>query len=678
MERSPATSAAEGVEGSVPLGGSIRTPEEAADALGTDPRFAGFQVRSLSVTVGDRYVEIDLANGDLTLAWPDLWQDRAKLASHLLRARSGYSPLLLLGTDDEFESFGTDSLRDQGDVTLVGLPIGRERLAVLLRNHREMCRLRRTAAEGEIETDRYQYEIEELSTIGRALSSQRNIGKLLALILEKAREVTGADAGSVYVVEGGDEDARRTLRFKVSQNDSVKLDLTEFTLPVSAQSIVGRCVLSREVLNLADLYSLDEPGTGNNPWGFKHNRAFDEKIRYQTRSMLTVPMIDAGNRVIGVIQLINKKRRREEPLASAADFDTKVIPFDARSQNLAATLAAQAGISLENALLYDEIRDLFEGFVHASVTAIESRDPTTSGHSQRVADLTIALAEATDRTTTGPFTDYHCNWDELKQIEYAALLHDFGKVGVRENVLVKAKKLYDHDRDLILARFDYIKKDLEAEAHRKKVHLLMTAPSRDEAVHQIGLLDEEYAGRVREIDEYVSFVLKANEPTVLEQGGFERLADIAKRTYKDGRGEEHPFLRQTEVETLQILRGSLTVMERMEIESHVSHTYNYLRRIPWGRVYRNIPEYAGSHHEKLDGTGYPRRLKGQQIPVPARMMTISDIYDALTASDRPYKRAVPRDKALDIIGFEVKQGKVDSDLFQIFIEAQVWEKVTPG
>jgi HD-GYP domain-containing protein (c-di-GMP phosphodiesterase class II) len=624
-------------------------------------------------SAGGGFIELDIGAGSVVLAWPEIWRDRARLGPHLTRARAGYSPLVLMGTDDDFAAGAIEHLRDEGDLAACALPVGPERLILLLRNYRELCRLRREAAEGELQADRYQFEIDELTSIGRALSSQRNLDKLLPLILEKARDVTGADAGSIYVVEGEDDTERR-LRFKVSQNVSVKLDFTEFTLPVSEKSIVGRCVISREVINIPDLYKLDEPGTGNNPWGFKHNRAFDEKIGYQTRSMLTVPMIDAGSNVIGVIQLINKKRRPEDLLRSPEEFDKRVLPFDARSSNLATTLASQAGISLENAMLYDEISSLFEGFVRASVTAIESRDPTTSGHSQRVADLTVGLAMVTsENIQTGPYAGYRATDDELKQIEYAALLHDFGKVGVRENVLVKAKKLYEGDLALILSRFDYIRRDLDADIERRKVQALLEG--RDHSL--LDMLDEEHAARLKELDEYIAFVLKVNEPTVLEQGGFERLADIARRLYKDPRGGDQPYLKPHEVETLQILRGSLTVTERIEIESHVSHTYNYLRRIPWGRAYQNIPEYAGSHHEKLDGTGYPRRLKAEQIPIPARMMTIADIYDALTASDRPYKKAVPRDKALDIIGFEVKAGKVDDDLFRIFIDAKVWERLTP-
>jgi HD-GYP domain-containing protein (c-di-GMP phosphodiesterase class II) len=650
-------------------GGAIRTLEELIEVLRSDPRFAHYAVSHAE----KGWVEVRVPDGVVELVFPELWTDRRRIEPHLTRSRSGYVSLVLVGTDEEFEQGALSLLRDDGDITALSRPIGRERLMVLLRNLREHLRMRREAAEGELTKERYRFELDEINAIGRALSSQRDIDKLLALILEKTRQVTGADAGSVYVVEGEDEQIhKRTLRFKTTQNDSVRLDFTEFTLPVSEKSIVGRCVLSREVINIPDLYKLDDPGTGNNPWGFKHNRDFDTRNRYQTRSMLTVPMIDAGDQVIGVIQLINKKRRPEVLLHSADDFDRVVVPFDARSAELASTLASQAGISLENALLYDDIRQLFEGFVRASVTAIEQRDPTTSGHSQRVADLTVGLAKVTDRIDHGPYADWALGYDDVKQIEYAALLHDFGKVGVRENVLVKAKKLYEADRELLLARFDYIRKAVEAEISEKKLRYVLES-SRDEALARLDLVDGELAARLKEIDDYVAFVLKANEPTVLEQGGFERLADIAKKSYRDPRGQEQPFLRPHEVETLQILRGSLTVKERIEIESHVSHTYNFLKTIPWGRHFKDIPEIAGAHHEKLDGSGYPRRLAAEAIPVPAKMMTISDIYDALTASDRPYKRAVPTDKALDIIGAEVKQGKLDAELYRIFVEAKVYQ-----
>jgi HD-GYP domain-containing protein (c-di-GMP phosphodiesterase class II) len=655
---------------------AIGTTEDLLRAIESDPDFRAYTVR----TQGPGFVEIALeTRAGAVLCWPEVWRDRSRLAPHLLRARCGYIPLVLLGSDDEFAAHSAALLRQEGDLALHVLPLGRDRLRILLANYQELCRLRREAAEGDLLSDRYRYELDELCAIGRAVSAERNIDQLLALVLEKARFVTGADAGSIYVVddpEDGIAAESPTLRFKVSQNESVKLDFKERTLPVSEESIVGRCVIERQVINIPDLYRLDEPGEGNNPWGFRHNRAFDDRVGYQTHSMLAVPMIDAEEQVIGVVQLINRKRRPEAVLQHADDFAQWVVAFDARAEELAAAVASQAGVSLENALLYNDIRRLFEGFVRASVTAIESRDPTTSGHSQRVADLTVGLAKVTAAVDQGPYADFSVTYDQVKQIEYAALLHDFGKVGVRENVLVKAKKLYEPDRQLLLARFDYIRKAMEAEKSQAKLRYFLEL-SRDEALVRAGQVDAELEARLIEIDDYIAFVLKANEPTVLASGGFEKLIEIAAQKFSDARGQETAYLLPHELETLQVPRGSLTKKERLEIESHVSHTYNFLRRIPWGRAFKDIPLIAGAHHEKLDGTGYPRGLHAAAIPAPARMMTIADIYDALTASDRPYKKAVPAEKALDILATEVKQGKCDPELFRLFVDAKIWHTVLP-
>jgi hypothetical protein len=346
----------------------------------------------------------------------------------------------------------------------------------------------------------------------------------------------------------------------------------------------------------------------------------------------------------------------------------------------ATSLASQAGIALENALLYDEVKTLFEGFVRASVTAIESRDPTTSGHSERVAVYTVGLAKAIGRVDTGPYRDLSYSVDDLKQFEYAALLHDFGKVGVREHVLVKAKKLYEHQRDMILQRFELIRRGFEVEGLRKQVEYL-TARDRDRTLEQWaamgGELERDMAAKLAEMDEFITFILAANEPTVLAQGGFERIADIASRQYLDRLGIARPFLAPEEASALQIQRGSLTDAERDEINSHVVHTYKFLSEIPWGRTFKDVPEIAGAHHEKLNGRGYPEGRAADAIPIPARMMTISDIYDALTAKDRPYKKAIPNDRALSILETEVKQGLLDAELFRVFCEAKVWEETAP-
>ncbi len=515
---------------------------------------------------------------------------------------------------------------------------------------------------------RYRYELGELLQIARAMTTVRDVDQLLGVILEKSRFVTGADAGSIYIVEtqknhgSGD---RPVLRFKLTQNDSVTFDSREFTMPLSDRSMAGAAAVLKRPLNIQDVYDLPPSST------FRFDPSVDRRTGYTTRSMLVAPLISQRDEVIGVIQLINKKRDPSAKLLTRADFDANVLAFDDRSEELLGMLAAQAGVSLETAMLYGEIQRLFEGFVTASVEAIESRDPTTSGHSRRVADLTVALARIVDGETTGPYAHARFSPEDLRELEYASLLHDFGKIGVREKVLVKAKKLYEDRLELMRSRFDYVAKSMEAELLARKVRLLETGASRD----QIEALDQELAKRRTDLDAAWEAVLSANEPTILSSGDFARIEALAKETYHDPRGEVRMLLQEPELECLRVSKGSLTQQEFDEIRSHVSHTFRFLSRIPWGKSLARVPVIAGSHHERLNGTGYPSRLRAEAIPVQSKMMSVSDIYDALTASDRPYKKAVPVERAIDILEFSVKDGHLDPELVRIFKEARIWERV---
>jgi HD-GYP domain-containing protein (c-di-GMP phosphodiesterase class II) len=658
----------------------VGSPDDLVGAVSRDRRMAGYRVRRQ----GDGWVELEVVAHRarmpvlLVIAWPNVWKDPAQLQPHLVRARSGNYGLIVVGGDDEIEGSQLASMPGDTDITAETSPIGMTRLLLVLRSRADAIVQRMAFANGDLELERSRHENEMMIKIGRALSQERDITKLLAIILKHARDVTNADAGSIYIVEGHDEDIlKRKLRFKVSQNDSRDLpDASRVELPLSAPSIVGSCVLSSDRINIPNLYALDAPGTGNNPWGFTHDRSFDDQNRYQTRSVLVVPMISARNEVIGVIQLINQRAKGWIALDLPSDFEDGVVPFDEISETYIFALASQAGIALENMLLYGEVKTLFEGFVKAAVTAIESRDPTTSGHSERVAKLTVNLAIAVNETDSGHFREVRFSPDDLIQIQYAGLLHDFGKVGVRENVLVKAKKLYEHERQLIMQRFQLIKRGYRIEGLESKVRYLMEA-SRDQVAAQLAAIDAEIVGKVAELDEIIRFILLSNEPTVLEQGAFERVSEIAAMSWRDDGGGSAPFLTSIEASCLQIRRGSLSEEERIEINSHVEHSARFLRRIPWSRTLRDVPDIAGSHHEKLDGSGYPNRLRGEQIPIPARMMAISDIYDALTASDRPYKKAMPMDRALDILASDVKRGQLDSDLFDVFVAAQVWTRPPP-
>jgi response regulator RpfG family c-di-GMP phosphodiesterase len=268
----------------------------------------------------------------------------------------------------------------------------------------------------------------------------------------------------------------------------------------------------------------------------------------------------------------------------------------------------------------------------------------------------------------------HFTPTHLQQLEYAGVLHDFGKVGVRERVLVKAKKLYDEDLRNIKLRFAFIKKALEADHAERKLRVAMELGKPDLAA-RLTEIDVELGRKMDDVDDALSFVTRVNEPTVLDQGGFERLVEIARLVYMAPDGERRPYLEPEEVAALQVRRGSLTEVERVEIERHVVHTENFLQKIPWGRSYADVPRIAAAHHEYLNGSGYPNRLPGKDIPVESRIMTIADIFDALTASDRPYKKAVPIDRALAIIESEVKAGKCDPELFQVFVGGEVYKRV---
>jgi HD-GYP domain-containing protein (c-di-GMP phosphodiesterase class II) len=553
---------------------------------------------------------------------------------------------------------------NRGVCALLSDEPGSEELVVALHQAFELMETRARSESRGKWLNRYRYELGELIEIARAITTEREIDKLLGLILEKARFVTGADAGSIYVVEGDDPDlSRNQLRFKLSQNDSLTFDSSEFTMPLSPRSMAGYVALEKKTLRIEDVYEMP-PGS---PFGF--DRSFDQKTGYRTKSMLCTPLVSSKGRVIGVLQLINKKRDHTRKLLSVDDCERLVVAFDERSEELLATLAAQAGISLENAILYEEIRGIFEGFVRASVDAIEARDPTTSGHSRRVADLTVGLALAVEKSDSGPYREVRFRREDIREIEYASLLHDFGKIGVREPVLVKAKKLYPHELLAIRQRFDFASRTIEADVLARKLRLIERGAGPDDLAE----LDRELALRRAEVEDAWLTIEHANEPTVLAAGEFQRIEELGRRTYVTLTGEPATLLSANEVKSLSVMRGSLTPEEFDEIRSHVSHTYRFLSQIPWGNTFARGAVIAGAHHERLNGTGYPNRLRAEEIPLQSKMMSISDIFDALTASDRPYKRAVPVEKALDILGFEVRDGHVDGELVRIFREACLWE-----
>jgi HD-GYP domain-containing protein (c-di-GMP phosphodiesterase class II) len=464
-------------------------------------------------------------------------------------------------------------------------------------------------------------KLQSILEVAKAMTVERNLDRLLALINDEAAKVAEADRCSIFLVDRDHGE----LWSKVAHGAE------EIRIPLGT-GIAGAVAACGEAVRIDDAYA--DP---------RFNQAVDAETGYRTRSILCVPMWNTKREIVGVLQALNRRDGA----------------FTGEDAELLVALGGQAASAVENALLNEEIERLFEGFVRASVVAIEQRDPTTAGHSGRVATLTVGLARAVEKAPPPAWRDARFDAASIQQLRYAALLHDFGKVGVREHVLVKADKLYPHELEVLRARFDVIRVQLERDGLRRRLE------GRDPA----GVTDP-----LAELDRYWQVVLAANRPTVLPAEASAALGEIARRSFVDPRGEERPYLTADEVSILSIPKGSLSDPERLEIESHVTHTFNFLAQIPWTRALKRVPEIAYGHHEKLDGRGYPRHVPGAEIAVETRMMTISDIYDALTASDRPYKKAMPVEKALDILRDEAKRGQVDVALLDVFVAAGIWKE----
>ena len=525
---------------------------------------------------------------------------------------------------------------------------------------------------------------DDLINMGRALSIEKDPDKLLRLILFLSKRITGADAGSIFLVEQDDEGKKR-LRFKYSHTFSRQIPLEEFVIPMDKKSISGYVAVTGEVLNIPDAYRLP-PGS---PYSF--NSTFDRNNNYISRSMLVVPMKNHADEIIGVIQLINSK---EDPngikegeyeaftikLLKPEDFDRHVVVFNRKYDSLLEAVAGQAAIAIENNRMIQQIQRQFEEFVKASVSAIESRDPATSGHSFRVAEICTAMAAAVNEVEEGYLKQFHFSDVQIKELELAALLHDFGKVYIDLSVFMKAKKLYPKDFDNLCLRLNYLYRFLELQFSTKEASILKEMDKSDEAAKRYDMFVREKNLRLKRIIEIRDKLCQLNEPAVTEEDPAETLdrisAEIDEIECINVDGDRLCVISPFDVLNLSIRRGSLNPMERKEIESHVTHTHHFVSKIPWPPEYRNIPEIALRHHEKLDGSGYPDGLKGRESTLlQSRIMAIADIYDALAASDRPYKKAVPLERVLVIMREEAERGILDRDLVNLFIEKKIHEKI---
>jgi HD-GYP domain-containing protein (c-di-GMP phosphodiesterase class II) len=524
-----------------------------------------------------------------------------------------------------------------------------------------------------------------LTEIGLALSSVRDIKQLVNLILSKARELTGADAGSLYLVNTSGTDCADddTLYFCDAQNDSIHVD-TSHTFPVSSSSLAGYVALSGRTLCFEDVYHLpaDAP--------YQFNPSFDKAHGYRTKSVLVVPMRDHNNKMLGVLQLINRKRHKDAKLTDETVVNAEVLPFDGTLPEMAASLASQAAVAIENSRFVENIRELFESFVTASASAIEDRDPCTSGHSRRVTQLTLAMASAAHFSTTGPFSDTRFTPVEMKTLAYAGLLHDFGKIGVPEYVLTKSHKLDPARFERIKGRVFSLRQERRAHFHNEMVLALRLHFGRNESrtlvEEKCAALEAQLNAELEEFDALLAMLIKTNDPAVtfLPDEEYARQQELLQRlsemTYEDEKGKRQPILDEDDILALSIRKGSLTPDEFRAIQNHAQLSYEFLKKIRWTDEFARIPEIAWGHHEKLNGKGYPRGVLASEISLETRLMTVADIYDALTANDRPYKKAMPVDRAIEILCKEAGFGDLDQDVVDLFVanavykDPQVWIK----
>ena len=508
------------------------------------------------------------------------------------------------------------------------------------------------SAEGRTAADDLVQRLEQLHAIGASLSAERDIGRLLEAILTAAKSITRADGGTLYrLTEDG------TLRFEIVRTSSLTLYLGGTTgnpIPFYPIHLTGKdgkpnhsmvaayAALTGKTVNIADAYTADG-------FDFTGTRNFDKKTGYRSKSFLTVPMANHEHEIIGVLQLINA----QDPKTG------DIMPFSPADQRLAESLASQAAIALTNRMLINQLEQLFESFIALINTAIDEKSPYTGGHCQRVPALTMMLAEAVSATSDGPLRDLQMTEKDRYELKIAGLLHDCGKVTTPVHVVDKATKLEGiYDRvHLLDTRFEILKRDAE---------IAMLKDGTPEA-------RARYRERLRQIDEDRMFLRAANiGGERMRDEDVERIRRIAEYRWTDVSGHEAKFLSDDELKNLSIRSGTLTAEERQIINHHIVATIKMLEALPWPRHLRNVPEYAGGHHERMDGKGYPRGLTREQMSWQARVMGIADIFEALTAKDRPYKKGKTLSESLEILGRMSLNGHIDPELFDVFVRRGIY------
>lgn len=505
-------------------------------------------------------------------------------------------------------------------------------------------------------TDEFRDQLERLIEIGIALSAELDLLLLLEKIVGCAREMTHADAGTLYLLKDN------KLHFRIVQNETLGIFYGGKTgkfinldpVPLTKSNVSAYVALTGETVNIEDVYESEE-------FDFTGPRKYDAKTGYRSKSMLVVPMKNHEGEIIGVLQLMNAKDKK---IGTITAFPDAVV-------DLTRAFASQAAVALENAHLIKEIKDLFESLIQVLAVAVDAKSPYTGNHVQRVAMLNVSIAQAINEADEGPFADVFFNEQEMEEIRLAGWLHDVGKVTTPVWVMDKSRKLETiFDRiELIKTRFGLIKRDLKIKALEKKVEQL----SKDKG-SSADILDKELESKIREIDNELVFIIQCDQPgEFMEDDKLKHLAEIAKKTYTDGE-EEKPYLSEDELCNLSIRKGSLTPDQIGIMRDHVEWTIKMLEEVPFLGHLKNVPLYAGQHHERLDGKGYPRRIKSDELPLQSRILAIADVYEALSAKDRPYKKPMPEEMVLKILSKIADNGEIDSDLLDLIIKNNVHKK----
>ena len=500
-------------------------------------------------------------------------------------------------------------------------------------------------------------QIKKMSDIGRALSGVQDLNTLLEMIVDQARNFTNADAGTLYIVENN------TLRFQIVQNDSLKIRMggkSGETIPfppveLKETNVSAFVALKGISVNIPDVYDTDL-------FDFTGPKKFDQSTGYRSKSMLVVPMRNHENDIIGVLQLLN----------ATNPISNEVIAFSQDYENLSESLASQAAVSITNAKLIANMTELFEAFVKVMATAIDEKSPVTGGHIRRVAELTLTMAEVIHDLDEGHFKDKTFSPDQMYELRIAAYMHDIGKVTSPVEIVEKAKKLQTiFDRiQYVRLRMAYISQKIELEGQEAKIKILQNGSSPE----KLNSIEKETLEKLMEIEEIQRFINKCNEPgEFLDDEILVRLKEVSEKTYIDDAGEQQPFLTADELVNLSIRRGSITEKERQKMQGHAAVTLKMLKQIPFTKKLKNIPDFAGAHHEFLNGKGYPLGLKGDEISFEGRLMAVTDIAEALTASDRPYKKAMPLETVYRILRSMVEGEELDPNLVELFIEKEVYK-----